>query len=110
MDDYKCLGAEGELLSYNLFAYCLNNPVNRTDVNGNWSLPNWAKKTIAAVAVVAVVAAVAAVTVATAGAGTAAAIIAIGAAKGAAVGMVSGAAVGAGTSAIRHRVQSGCNG
>ena len=56
---------------------------------------------------VAVVAAVAAVTVATAGAGTAAAVIAIGAAKGAAVGMVSGAAIGAGTSAIKHRVQTG---
>ena len=106
-DDAECLGAEGDLLSYNLFAYCLNNPVNRTDVNGNWSLPNWAKKTIAAVAVVAVVAAVAAVTVATAGAGTAAAVIAIGAAKGAAVGMVSGAVIGAGTSAIKHRVQTG---
>jgi RHS repeat-associated protein len=106
-DDAECLGVEGELLSYNLFAYCLNDPVNRTDVNGNWSLPNWAKKTIAAVAVVAVVAAVAAVTVATAGTGTAAAVIAIGAAKGAAVGMVSGAAIGAGTSAIKHRVQTG---
>ncbi len=56
---------------------------------------------------VAVVAAVAAVTVATAGTGTAAAVIAIGAAKGAAVGMVSGAAIGAGTSAIKHRVQTG---
>ena len=36
-DDIECLGAEGDLLSYNLFAYCLNNPVNRTDANGNWS-------------------------------------------------------------------------
>ena len=77
---------------YNLFAYCFNNPVNLSDETGTW--PSWAKKVVAAVAVVAVVAAVAAVTVATAGAGTAAAVIAVGAAKGAAIGMVSGAAMG----------------
>ena len=59
-----CLGAEGEFVSYNLFAYCLNNSVNRTDVNGNRSLPNWAKVAIGAVATVAAVA----VTVATGGA------------------------------------------
>ena len=74
---------------YNLFAYCFNNPVNMSDETGTW--PSWAKKVVIAVAVVAVVAAVAAVTVATAGAGTAAAVIAVGAAKGAAIGMVSGA-------------------
>ena len=51
-------------MSYNLFAYCLNNSVNRTDVNGNRSLPNWAKVAIGAVATVAAVA----VTVATGGA------------------------------------------
>ena len=90
---------------YNLFAYCFNNPVNMSDETGTW--PSWAKKVVAAVAVVAVVAAVAAVTVATAGAGTAAAIIAVGAAKGAAIGMASGAAIGAATGAVSHRVSTG---
>ncbi len=41
------LGADDSPLSYNLFAYCMNNPVNRFDVNGNWSLPNWAKVALA---------------------------------------------------------------
>ena len=90
---------------YNLFAYCFNNPVNMSDETGTW--PSWAKKVVAAVAVVAVVAAVAAVTVATAGTGTAAAVIAVGAAKGAAIGMASGAAIGAATGAVSHRVSTG---
>ena len=90
---------------YNLFAYCFNNPVNMSDETGTW--PSWAKKVVAAVAVVAVVAAVAAVTVATAGAGTAAAVIAVGAAKGAAIGMASGAAIGTATGAVSHRVSTG---
>lgn len=75
--------------------------------DGTGTLPRWAKKVVAAVAVVAVVAAVAAVTVATAGAGTAAAVIAVGAAKGAAIGMASGAAFGAATRAVSHRVSTG---
>ena len=41
----------------------MNNPVNRFDANGNWSLPNWAKVVIGAVATVAAVV----VTVATGG-------------------------------------------
>ena len=90
---------------YNLFAYGNNNPINMSDPNGHW--PKWATKLVAAVAVVAVVAAVAAITVATAGAGTVAAVIAIGAAKGAAIGMIAGAAIGAGTGAIKRRVQTG---
>jgi len=63
-DNIDYLGADGSLLSYNLFAYCMNDPVNRFDDNGNWSLPNWAKVAIGAVATVAAVA----VTVATGGA------------------------------------------
>ncbi len=93
------------VLGHNAFAYCGNNPVNMSDETGTW--PSWVKKVVAAVAVVAVVAAVAAVTVATAGAGTAAAVIAVGAAKGAAIGMASGAAIGAATGAVRHRVSTG---
>ena len=106
-DDVANLGAEESLTSFNLFTYCANNPVNRFDDNGNWSMPNWAKNIVAAVAVVAVVAAVAVATVATAGAGTAAAFIAVGAAKGAAAGMVSGAVIGAATGAVTHRLSTG---
>ena len=95
----------GQIQGYNLFAYCLNNPVNMTYDSGHW--PSWAKKLVAAAAVVAVVAVVAAVTVATAGAGTPAAVIAVGAAKGAAIGMLSGAAIGAVAGAVNHRVSTG---
>lgn len=92
-------------MQYNLFAYCFNNPVNMSDETGAW--PSWLKKVAAAVAVVAVVAAVAAITVATAGAGTAAAVIAVGAVKGAAIGMATGAAMGAATGAVSHRMSTG---
>ena len=50
-DDPDYLGADGNLLSNTLFAYCMNKPVNRYDVNGNFSLPNWAKAAIGAVAI-----------------------------------------------------------
>ncbi len=92
-------------LGFNMFAYCCNNPINMSDPDGH--LPKWAKKMIAAVAVVAVVAVVAAITVATAGAGTAAACVAIGAAKGAAIGFAAGAATGAATGAVTHRITTG---
>ncbi len=77
---------------FNLYIYCFNNPINMIDLSGNW--PEWATKLVAAIAVVAVVAAIAAITVATAGAGTAVAAIAVGAAKGAAIGFAVGAASG----------------
>ena len=35
-------GVGAEILGYNMFAYCLNNPVNMSDDNGNW--PKWIKK------------------------------------------------------------------
>ena len=38
-DDVSMLGADGTPLSYNLYAYCFNNPVNMTDSLGNW--PDW---------------------------------------------------------------------
>ena len=103
--DNQIAGVGGEILGYNMFAYCMNNPVNMSDPSGNW--PEWATKLVAAVAVVAVVAVVAAVTVATAGAGTAIAAVAVGAAKGAAVGFVAGAASGAAGGAISHRISTG---
>lgn len=103
--DGQIAGIGGDVNGYDLYEYCFNNPVNMSDSAGNW--PNWAKKLVAAVVVVAAVAVVAAVTVATAGAGTAAAVIAVGAAKGAAIGLVTGAAIGAGTAAVNHRVSTG---
>ena len=91
-DDTEYLGADGSVLSYNLFAYCMNDPVNRFDVDGNWSLPNWAKVVVGAVATVAAVA----VTVATGGAAAPVLI-------GVAVSTIGGAASGA----IQHRVTTG---
>ncbi len=82
-----------------MFAYCLNDPVNRTDANGNWSLPNWAKVAIGAVAIVGLAVA----TVATGGTACAVA----GALHGAVVGAMSGAASGAITGAIEHRITTG---
>ena len=100
-DDAECLCAEGELLSYNLFAYCLNNPVNRTDVNGNWSLPNWAKVAIGAVAI----AGLAVATVCTGGAaavicGAALSVAIAGGASGAVIGAVGGGISGGWQGAI----------
>ena len=92
-DDASNLGVEDEeVLSFNLFAYCMNNPINRIDADGDWSLPNWAKVVIGAVATVAAVA----VTVATGGAAAPVLV-------GVAVSTIGGAATGA----IKHRVTTG---
>ena len=37
-DEIGYLGANGTVPSYNLFAYCLNNPVNYSDLYGTWVL------------------------------------------------------------------------
>ncbi|MDO4378455.1 MAG: hypothetical protein Q4C64_04795, partial [Erysipelotrichia bacterium] len=37
--------------SYNLYAYCLNNPVNNSDTDGNFTVPNWAKIVIGVAAI-----------------------------------------------------------
>ena len=87
-DDIDYLGIDGSSLSYNMFAYCMNNPVNRFDINGNWSLPNWAKVTIGAVAI-------AGLAVATACTGGVAAVICGAALSGAIAGGASGTIVGA---------------
>ena len=96
-DDVNVLDEELEnLMQYNLTIYCMNDSINRCDANGDWSLPNWAKKAAAAVGVVVVVAAVAAVTVATAGTGTAAL-----------NGMGDGALAGAVTGAVSGGISAG---
>ena len=105
-DDAEYLGADGSVLSYNLFAYCMNNPVNRTDAEGNWSLPNWAKVAIGAVALAGAVA----LTVATGGG---AAAVAVGVAK--VVGSVAvSTAVSAGVGYLNNgkqgAIDGACNG
>ena len=91
-DDAAYLGADGEVLSYNLFAYCLNNPINRTDCGGYWS--NWATAGV----IIGSVLCIAAITILTCGVGTAtlAGAVAVGAAQGALIGAAAGTAVGAG--------------
>ena len=103
-DDVDTLSTEHEDFSqYNLYAYCFNNPVNRTDEDGTW--PKWAKKVAIGVAVIAVAAAV---TVATGGAGAGVAgYIAAGALKGAVIGGAIGAATGAVGGAVSHRISTG---
>ena len=49
-DDVNYIGVTGTAISYNLFAYCENNPVNWKDNTGLWRLPNWAKATIGIIA------------------------------------------------------------
>ena len=107
-DDVTNLGAEEGLTSFNLFAYCANNPVNRFDENGNWSLPNWAKVVIG----VGIIAAAAAVTVATGGAAAGTLAFAVHcAAQGALVGAATQGALGAVTGgisgAVMHRMTTG---
>ncbi len=99
-DDVEAMGADGDINGYQLFIYCMNDPVNNKDEAGSWSLPNWAKVAIGAALIVgaAVVA-----TVATGGVACFAAGAAIGAAKGA----VSGAIGGAITGAIQSRIETG---
>lgn len=63
-DGIDFLGTDEGLLSYNLFAYCLNDPVNRTDDSGNLSIKNWIKIGVGAIALGAAIA----LTVATGGA------------------------------------------
>ena len=43
--DNQIAGVGGEILGYNMFAYCMNNPVNLTDPDGNW--PRWITRAVA---------------------------------------------------------------
>ena len=51
--DDAIAGVGGNIRGYNLFAYCMNDPVNMSDPTGHW--PKWATKLVAAVAVVAAI-------------------------------------------------------
>ena len=91
------------VLRYNLYAYCLNNPVNLTDKDGTW--PSWATKLIVGTAVIA---AAAVLVVATGGAAAGPlGCFAVGALKGAVVGAAIGSATGAVTGAVGHRIKTG---
>lgn len=46
MDDVDYLGASGSVLSYNLYSYCENNPINNSDSNGNNIITDFLKKLI----------------------------------------------------------------
>ena len=60
--DGQISGVGGDIAGYNMFAYCMNNPVNMSDPSGNW--PGWVSKAIAIAAVAAVVVTAVVVTVA----------------------------------------------
>lgn len=66
--DNRLSDVGGEILGYNMFAYCMNNPVNGSDPTGNWA--KWFETTVKVVSAVVLVAAVA-VTVAAVSAYTA---------------------------------------
>lgn len=101
-DNVDYLGVDGSPLSYNLFNYCINNPANRFDVDGNWSLPNWAKVTVGSIALVGAVA----LTVVTGGSVAA---VAVGVAK--VVGSVAvSTAVSAGVGYLNNGKQGAING
>ena len=105
-DGIDFLGTDEGLLSYNLFAYCLNEPVNRTDDSGNLSIKNWIKIGVGAIALGAAIA----LTVATGGG---AAAVAIGVAK--VVGSVAlSTAVSAGAGYLKNgkqgAIDGACNG
>ena len=105
-DGVDFLGTDEGLLSYNLFAYCLNDPVNRTDDSGNLSIKNWIKIGVGAIALGTAIA----LTVATGGG---AAAVAIGVAK--VVGSVAlSTAVSAGAGYLKNgkqgAIDGACNG
>ena len=105
-DDIDFLGTDEGLLSYNLFAYCLNDPVNRTDDSGNLSIKNWIKIGVGAIALGAAIA----LTVATGGG---AAAVAIGVAKvvgSVALSTATSAGIGYLTNGKEGAIDGACNG
>ena len=91
-------------LGYNLFAYCLNDPVNQKDPGGRLTDM---EMVLISVGIVAALAAAAALLAATAPAAAAAVCVVKGAAVGAASGAVQGAASGAVSGAVAQVVSTG---
>ena len=102
-DNFELLNADHEnMVQYNLYNYCFNNPVALADDMGDW--PEWAiNLTKVAIGVVAIGIGVAA-TVATGGAAVPVLVASV---KIAVASAAIGAAVGAGVSAVEHRVSTG---
>ena len=84
-DDVSYLDPE-TINGLNLYAYCLNNPINYYDPDGHWAMPNWLKWVIGGVVIVGL-------GIATAFTGGAAGVILGAAFYGAVTGAVSGALV-----------------
>ena len=70
--DNRISGVGGDVLGYNMFAYCMNNPVNMSDPSGGW--PKWLETAVKVASVVVAVTAVVVMvtTVSAVSAGTAA--------------------------------------
>ena len=103
--DGQLPGVGGNVIGYNLFAYCLNNPVNMSDPLGNW--PSW--RTIFKVAATVItVTAVAVAIVATAGAaGVAAGVVSTAVVKSAVIGTMIGGGVTGTANAIVQGITKG---
>jgi len=101
-DDPAYLGANGDLISYNLYAYCSNNPVMYVDPTGH--APKWWQSILIGVGVIAVTALIVAAIVYTGGGATAflasAGQAALGGLKIAAVAGATASIVRAGKTAI----------
>ena len=85
-----------------MFAYCLNDPVNKADSGG--AIPEWAVKMLVGTAVIA---AAGVLTLATAGTGTAVACFAVGALQGSITGSLTGAVSGALVGVAANRITTG---
>ena len=98
-DDHELLlEDQGNLLQYNLYTYCWNNPVNMSDESGDW--PSWATKVAIGAAAIAVGAAAVALT----GGGAVAILPAVLSSLKVAA---TSAAISAGTSAVGNRISTG---
>ena len=94
-DEIEYLGVDATTVSYNLYVYCLNNPVNNSDSSGNLTIPNWAKVVIGVGTIVGL-------TVATTVTGGVAGVILGAALNGAVYGGIGGAVIGGVSGAISN--------